>query len=255
MASVLITGCRRGIGLDAAQRLIAKGHRVYATVHRQESVDEVKEKLGPKAVVERLDITIPEDRAKAGEWWIDVLINNASVTDSGPLAEIDIDRVRDQFETNVFSALELTQVVLRQMIQRGNGRVIFIGSLAGLIPAPYIAPYAMTKFALEGAASALSVELDPFNIDVTIVNPGPYDTGFNREMMEKKYSWLSIDSPYRDHMAAMRREDRMLRLLEQSDTASIAEKIVEAVEAERPKGRYAAPRWQRLAAPLAWLRR
>lgn len=255
MASVLITGCRRGIGLDVAQRLMTRGHRVYATVHRQESVDALRETLGPDAVVQRLDIRDPEDRAKAGEWWVDVLINNAAITDSGPLAEIDVDRLRELFETNVFATLELTQVALRQMIQRRNGKIIFIGSLAGLIPTPYMAPYAMTKFALESVAASMREELEPFNVDVTIVNPGPYDTGFNREMLEKKYTWLPEDSVYRDYLDKMKGEDRKLLLIEQKDTASIAEQIVAAVEAERTKGRYAAPKWQRLGAPLTWLRR
>jgi short-subunit dehydrogenase len=254
MASVLITGCRRGIGLDVAQRLLSDGHRVYATVHRQDSVEEVKEKLGPEAIVQRLDITDPSDRAMAAEWWVDVLINNAALADTGPLAEIDVDRIRELFETNVFATLELTQVVLRQMIQRHNGRIIFIGSLAGLVPTPYMAPYAMTKFALESVAFALRGELEPFNIDVTMINPGPYDTGFNREMMASKYEWLPEDSVYQNHLNLMRREDQKLRLIEKSETSGIAEKIVEAVEAEKPKGRYSAPKWQRIAAPFRRLR-
>ena len=175
MASILITGCKGGIGLDVACRLLKRGHRVYATVHRESSVDELRTVLtsfGENFVVEKLDVTAVTDVNKVDEWDIDVLINNAAIGDSGPLAEIDPQRVSAVFETNVFSALRLTQKVLPKMITTGEGRIVFMGSMAGLIPMPYYAPYAMTKSALESVASSLRTELKPFGIKVVLINPG-----------------------------------------------------------------------------------
>ena len=91
MASILITGCRGGIGLDVACRLLKRGHRVYATVHRETSIDELRSVLksfGDNFVVDKLDVTEAKDIDKVEAWDIDVLVNNAAIGDSGPLAEI-----------------------------------------------------------------------------------------------------------------------------------------------------------------------
>lgn len=130
------------------------------------------------------------DVNKVDDWDIDVLIKNAAIGDSGPLAEIDPQRVRAVFETNVFSTLRLTQKVVQKPIANGEGIIIFMGSMAGIIPTPFYAPYAMTKFALESVAFSLRTELKPFGISVAIVNPGGYNTGFNEWFMQRKYEWM-----------------------------------------------------------------
>lgn len=182
MASILITGCRGGIGLDVACRLLKRGHKVYATVHREAAINDVRTVLksfGDNFVVDKLDVTDASDVNKVDNWDIDILINNAAIGDSGPLAEIDPQQVKAVFETNVFSTLRLTQKVVRKLIANGEGRIIFMGSMAGIIPTPFYAPYAMTKFALESVAFYLRTELKPFGIKVIIINPGTYNTGFN----------------------------------------------------------------------------
>jgi short-subunit dehydrogenase len=148
-----------------ACRLLKKGHRVYATVHKENSVDELRTVLtafGQNFVVDKLDVTVVNDINKVDEWDVDVLINNAAIGDSGPLAEIDPQRVSAVFTTNLFSTLRLTQKVLPKMIATHEGRIVFMGSMAGLIPMPFYAPYAMTKSALESVASSLRTELKPF---------------------------------------------------------------------------------------------
>ena len=147
MANILITGCRGGIGLDVACKLLKRGHKVYATVHRENSVDDLRvvlKQYGENFVVEKLDIAKANDINKTDEWNIDVLINNAAVGDSGPLAEIDPERVKAVFNTSLFSTLQLTQRVLPKMIAKGYGRILFMGSVAGHVPTPFYAPYAMT---------------------------------------------------------------------------------------------------------------
>ncbi|MGZ4942084.1 MAG: SDR family NAD(P)-dependent oxidoreductase [Halobacteriota archaeon] len=253
MASILITGCRDGIGLDVACRLLKRGHAVHATVHREASVDDVRAVLpscGENVVVDKLDITEARDIDKVDAWDIDVLINNAAIGDSGPLAEIDLERVKATCETNVLSTLRLTQQVLPQLIAKGKGRIIFMGSMAGLAPTPFYAPYGMTKFALESVALSLRTELKPFGIKVIIINPGTYNTGFNERFMRQKYEWMGAQSLYKDHMAYVRRNGEWVMKLELPSTWSIARQVVKAVEARWPNRRYVAPEWQWVFLPL-----
>jgi len=253
MANILITGCRGGIGLDVACKLLKRGHKVYATVHRENSVDALRVALkthGENFVVEKLDITKADDINKTDEWDIDVLINNAAIGDSGPLAEIELERVKAVFKTNLFSTLQLTQKVLPKMIAKGDGRILFMGSMAGQIPTPFYAPYAMTKFALESVAFSLRTELKPFGIKVIMINPGSYNTGFNRKNLDKKYEWMNMNGLYKDHMRYIREEEERIIKYELQNTDSIAKQIVNAVEARRPKRRYVAPKWQWLFLPI-----
>lgn len=253
MESILITGCRGGIGLDVACRLLKRGHKVFATVHREASINDVRTVLksfGDNFVVDKLDVTDTSDVNKVDDWNIDVLINNAAIGDSGPLAEIDPERIMAVFETNVFSTLRLTQKVVLKLIANGEGRIIFMGSMAGVIPTPFYAPYAMTKFALESVAFSLRTELKPFGIKVIIINPGGYNTGFNELFMAHKYEWMDAHSLYKDHMAYVRQEEERVIKRELRSTSSIAKQVVKAVEAQRPKRRYVAPRWEWVFLPI-----
>jgi short-subunit dehydrogenase len=250
---ILITGCKGGIGLDAARRLAARGHTIYATVHNAASIDRVKAAFGEIAAnvtIEKLDVTDAADREKAGNWDIDVLINNAAIGDSGPLAEIDLDRIRRVLDVNIFGALELTRKIIPVMAGRKSGRIIFIGSIAGLIPTPFLAPYGMSKFALESIAFSLRTELKPFGINVVMVNPGGYHTDFNQKNIGKKYEWIDSSVLYKGHMDVIKKAEGSIIRSELQDTSSIARQIVKAVEDKKPKRRYVAPIWQWWAVPL-----
>jgi short-subunit dehydrogenase len=253
MANILITGCKGGIGLDAAQRLAARGHTVYATVHSESAVGEVKSSFGTndkKVTVEKIDITNAADREKAGKWDIDILINNAAIGDSGPLAEIDIERIKRVLDVNIFATLELTRQFIPAMAQKKRGRIIFIGSMAGLMPTPFLAPYGMSKFALESMAFALRTELKPLGIDIVMVNPGGYNTGFNQKNIGRKYEWLDSSVLYKGRLDEIKKAESMIIRSELQDTASIARQIVKAVEDKKPKRRYVAPLWQWWLIPL-----
>ena len=247
MKKILITGARGGIALDAAKRLLDNGHTVYATVHNESDVTALKEKLssyGERAVVEKLDILEKNDRQKVKNWDIDVLINNAAIGDSGPLAEIPAQRIRNVLETNVVATLQLTQDVLTQMKKRREGRVIFISSLAGMMPTPFIAPYALTKHAMESISGSLREELKPFGIDVTSINPGGYDTGFNEKNITKKYEWIDEANMDQIELREMKKAESIIYTFEMKSTKSIAKKVVKAVEARHLARRYSAPWWQ-----------
>ena len=245
--TILITGAGTGIGRDAAFALVARGHRVLATTFDEPQAVALRaECKARKQTLEvfKLDITSQADREKALDFEIDVLINNAAIGDSGSLAEVDVNRIRQTFEVNVFAMLELTQVVLRGMIARQRGTVLFVSSIAGRIPVPFLMPYSMSKFALSAAGAALRVEMDELgcNIHAALIEPGAIHTGFNQSMNDRKYEWMGETSYFKGQTASMRvKEARIFRWLEARSTGSIVKQLVKAAEARRPRLRYVAP--------------
>src|SRR5204862_7977147 len=130
----------------------------------------------PQLTVEKLDIT-SNDVAKAAGWDLDVLINNAGAGQTGPMADVALDRVRHLFDVNVFGTLAVTQQVLPRMVAKGAGRIIIVSSIAGVMSGPSFGLYSMTKDALEAMGKAVRAELAPQGSDVRRLNPGPYLTG------------------------------------------------------------------------------
>ena len=251
---VLVTGSGSGIGRDCVLALAERGHRVYATTHTEAQAARWKSVGGVGIEAFKLDITRSEDRVRACERPIDVLVNNAAVGESGSLAEVPLERVRATFETNLFATLALTQVVLKEMISRGSGTVIFISSLAGRVAVPFLMPYAMTKFSLSAAADALRQEMTQLDrgVHIAVVEPGAFHTGFNQRMIAKKYEWMRDGSYFQGQLAELKtQEQRQFAMLELRSTHSIVRRIVQAVEADRPRLRYVAPWWQGLGVRLA----
>jgi short-subunit dehydrogenase len=262
--TILITGAGSGIGRDAVFALAARGHRVIAATFDEAQASELRSQCaatagtgGAKAAgieVIRLDITSAADRESVRDREIDVLINNAGVGDSGSLAEVDVDRIRKVFEVNVFATIELTQVVLAGMIARSRGTVLFVSSVAGRLPVPYLMPYSMSKFALSAAGAALRSEMDQLgrHIQISLIEPGAIHTGFNQAMTGRKYEWMAKDSYFRDQIDRLKAsETKSFNFLEARNTRSIVAKIVTAAEARRPKLRYVAPFLQGLGVRIA----
>ena len=245
--TILITGAGSGIGHDAALALAARGHQVLATTFNEDQAQALRQECTARGLaieVFKLDITNPQDRALIAGRDIDVLVNNAALGESGSLAEVDMDRVRRLFEVNLFSTLALTQVALRGMIARRRGTVVFISSIVGRVPAPFLMPYSMTKFALSAAAAGLRGEMDQLGkgIAVCVVEPGAIHTGFNQSMAASKYAWMGPDSYFHDQKEKMQAEEkRTFSFLEAKSTDSVVAAIVKASEAKRPRLRYVAP--------------
>jgi len=245
---ILITGCGSGLGRKAAITLASRGHYVYATTHTDEQAYKLnmlnrKWKLPMENF--KLDVLCKEDRDKVRDLKIDVLINNAAIGDSGSIAEIDVNRFRATFETNVFSPIELTQIVLEQMIKRGSGRIIFLSSLAGRMAIPFLSPYCSTKFALESIGYCLNKELKQLpkvRIPVILIEPGSYATGFNQLNVSKQFNWMKINSYFRNHINQLQRKQYLyFKVTESTNMDSIVNKYIAAVENPRPKFRYIAP--------------
>lgn len=245
---ILITGCGSGLGRKAAITLASRGHYVYATTHTDEQAYKLnmlnrKWKLPMENF--KLDVLCKEDRDKVRDLKIDVLINNAAIGDSGSIAEIDVNRFRATFETNVFCPIELTQIVLEQMIKRGSGRIIFLSSLAGRMAIPFLSPYCSTKFALESIGYCLNKELKQLpkvHIPVILIEPGSYATGFNQLNVSKQFNWMKINSYFKNHINQLQRKQYLyFKVIESTNMDSIVNKYIAAVENPRPKFRYIAP--------------
>ena len=232
--TILITGAGTGIGRDSAIALAARGHRVIATTYSMDEAEQLSTESAGKIETFKLDITDAADRAIIAELDLDVLINNAAIGDSGSLAEV-----------NVFATLEISQIAIRKMIEKKSGTLLFISSVAGRIPIPFLMPYSMTKFALSAAAAGLREEMDTLGkgINVSVIEPGAFHTGFNQSMLGKKYEWMEKQSFFSPEQIARlkKRESKEFKMLEEKTTRAIVNKIVQAAEADRPWLRYVAP--------------
>ena len=248
MKKILITGCGSGLGRKASFALANRGHYVYATTHTEEQANEINsfnKKYNLPIESFKLDILNSNDRLKITNLEIDVLINNAAIGNSGSVAEVDSDIYRETIETNVFCPIELTQLVLKQMIPRKKGRIIFVSSLAGRSPIPFLSPYCATKFALESICPSLNEELKELknvNIPVILIEPGSYATGFNQKNISKQFKWMKIHSYFKNNIHSLENKQyTYFKLTESTNFDSIIDKYIKAVEDRYPKERYVSP--------------
>jgi short-subunit dehydrogenase len=188
--SIAITGAGSGLGLGAAKGLARAGHRVLAAVQFDAQAGEIEALRIPGLRAERIDLLKADDRQRLAAYDIDVLINNAAVSETGPSAEQPLELVRKVFEVNVFCTLALTQAVAQAMVKRGRGRIVFVSSMVGLMPIPFVGAYSASKHALEAFATVLQAELAPHGVEVVTFQPGPYKTGFNDRMWETQKAWF-----------------------------------------------------------------
>lgn len=255
--TILITGCDSGFGKEAALALAKRKHKVIATVKESKSVEyfsriRVENNLDITSFV--LDVLNQNQRQLILNYDLDVLINNAGIGQSGSLAEIPLARVRENFETNVFATLDLTQLALKKMMKKDSGRIIFISSLAGRVPMKFLGAYNMTKFSLSCASAVLRQELALIskNVHCTVVEPGAYHTGFNQRMLETKDEWLNNNSYFFKILDKIKKEETArFAALELKSNRSIIKKIIKAVEDSKPSPRYSAPWWQNWGVKIA----
>jgi NAD(P)-dependent dehydrogenase (short-subunit alcohol dehydrogenase family) len=193
MASVLITGTSKGIGLATALTLGRKGHKVYATMRNPSAAPELGEKAAKEGLPIKISVmdvdsdssvktAIANIYKDAGH--IDVLVNNAGVERNGSIEELPLPEFRAVMETNYFGALRCIQAVVPQMRQRKSGCIINVTSVAGRIATSPLAPYTASKFALEALSESLAQEMKAFNVRVAIVEPGIIDTPMARELKD-----------------------------------------------------------------------
>ena len=192
MNTVLITGAGSGFGQEVAFRLAEKGFQVIAAVEIYAQVQTLKREAAARAVtlqVEKLDVTDAGDRKKALAWNVEILVNNAGVLEGGSVIDIPGANMRHEFEVNVIGPLLLTQGIAKQMVKRGEGRIVWVSSREGLNVNPFTGIYSASKHAIEAIAQTMSLELQEFGVEVATMNPGPFLTGFNDRGFQTWESW------------------------------------------------------------------
>jgi short-subunit dehydrogenase len=182
MTTVLITGAGSGLNNGAAFELAERGYDVIACAQiypQVRSLELQAKKRGVKLRIEKIDVTNEGDRRRAMSWDTDVLVNGAGIIEGGAIVDIPAENMRRQFEVNVIGPVQLTQGIARKMIARRSGKIIFMSSVVGIISGPFVGIYGASKHALEAIADTMRIELQEFGIEVAVINPGPYLTGFN----------------------------------------------------------------------------
>jgi NAD(P)-dependent dehydrogenase (short-subunit alcohol dehydrogenase family) len=213
---VLITGTSSGIGLSAAVECAAAGYRVVGTMRnigRRAALDEAARARGVSVDVEQLDVTAPSVGAKIRELVLKYgpfygLVNNAGIGVGGAFEEQSEDDVREQFETNVFGLMAVTRAILPSMRAARRGRIVNVSSLSGRVAFPLLSVYAATKHAVEGFSEALRWEIEPFGIQVCLVEPGTFKTPIFSANSQRRGATAPADGPY----AAMREKVERLIL-------------------------------------------
>jgi NAD(P)-dependent dehydrogenase (short-subunit alcohol dehydrogenase family) len=256
MKTVLITGASSGIGKETARTLIKEGYTVYCAARRVEKMKDLEEigaHLLEMDVTDEASMTSGVQSILDEEGSIDILINNAGYGSYGAIEDVPIDEARRQFEVNIFGLARLTQLVLPKMRENRYGKIVNISSMGGKIYTQFGGWYHATKHALEGLSDCLRLETEPFGIDVIIIEPGGITTpwgGIAADNLKK----TSGNGAYAE--AANKAADGLTERYtseQLSPPSLIADTILKAITARRPKTRYAVGFGARPSIFLRWL--
>ena len=232
-----ITGCSTGLGRDLAQRVLAKGYRCVVTARNPAQIRDLVDAYPKHGLALPLDVNNPEQREQAvataerqfGS--IDVLVNNAGHGYNSGIEEGEESMVRAMFDTNFFALAALIRRVLPGMRARRRGHILNISSIGGLVGNPGSGYYCATKFAVEGLSQALSKEVAPFGIRVTLIEPGPFRTDFQGRSM--KVPGKAIDA-YAETAGARRTQLRESSGKQPGDPVRAADALIKVVESDAP---------------------
>lgn len=261
---VLVTGATDGLGRATAILLAERGYRVFAAgrnAERRAGLDRLaREKSLPIETLE-MDVTsdasveaaIAEIERRAG--LVAVLVNNAGIGIGAAMEEISIDDMRKQLDTNLFGVLRVTKRVLPGMRQSQHGRIINMSSVAGRISSPILGPYSASKHALEAVSDSMRLELHPFGVHVILIEPGYIPTSIGRNSMELSaaYANAAESSPYAAIYQAFRNSFANSMKNSRTTPEDCAAVILRAIEAERPRARYAVTSEAKMALRMRWL--
>lgn len=257
---ILITGSGSGLGKMAAISLAKRGHIVYATTFYENQTQELNKyakENNLNLTSFKLDIRDKSDLEKLNNIEYDTLINNAAIGDSGSLSEVNINRIKNVFNTNIFATLNITQLAIKKFIENKKGKVIFISSLSGRTAIKFLGPYCTTKFCLQGIAECLKKEmkmLEYADIKIKLIEPGAYATGFNKINTAKKYKWMEQKSYFKFRLDSLKENEEMTwNFLESKNFKPIIKQYVKAVEDNNYKFRYCRPFIQKLAIKILLL--
>ena len=247
--TVLITGGTDGLGKAAAVVLAERGYRVFAAGRSAEKRAQLDALAGQKHLpLESLELDVNSDQSasKAIEHVlgsaeaIDVLINNAGIGYMAVIEDLKLEDLRQQFETNLFAVVRLTQAVLPHMRRRKKGRIVMMSSVAGLVTPPTYGAYSSSKHALEGLSNALRLELHPFGIHVVLIEPGYILTNFQQTAKDlaAPYAAAAASGPYAKVYSGAWAGANQGRGKSKTSPEDCARVILSAIEAPNPKARY-----------------
>jgi short-subunit dehydrogenase len=245
--TILITGAGSGFGKGTALGLAKNGHTVIATVQIWPQASDLMaaaKEEGVQLEVTKLDLLNKDDHEAVFRKYghrVDILVNNAATGETGPMAEIPVDRMRREFDVNVFGTLEFTQPFARFFAEKGNGKIIFVSSIAGFITFPFLGPYVASKHALEAVVQMMQQEMESTGVQITTINPGPFRTGFNDRMYDTLDQWydpgrnFTAEQPIRDVQALFAGDELQL------DPQDMIDFMVEVIPREHHRFRNVFP--------------
>ena len=258
---IIITGASSGIGEETARRLARGGARVVISARRPARLEALAREIDPSGnsvLAVAGDVTSDADRrklvdvtlAKFGR--IDGLVNNAGYGTRGPVEMVPVELIRKNFETNIFSLIALTQLVVPLMRERGSGCIVNIGSVAGKIARPLSSIYDSTKHALEALTDGLRGELKPFGIRVTLIRPGFILTEFVEAANTASAGVVTNAGPYEAYYKGYSSNTAAMRRIagEPDDIARLVEK---ALVSDNPAPRYSGPFHAKIFLFLKWI--
>jgi NAD(P)-dependent dehydrogenase (short-subunit alcohol dehydrogenase family) len=246
---VIVTGASAGIGEAAARRLAGEGATVVIAARRADKLNGLKQEIdsaGGRSLAVAGDITSQQDRQRLVQETmraygrIDGLINNAGYGQRGPIELVPVEAIRQNFETNFFSLIALTQLVIPIMREQRSGRIVNISSVAGRIARPLSSVYDSTKHALEAISDGLRGELAQFGIKVVVIEPGFIITDFLGVATDNARDIIENPGPYTKSFESLSGAIKRLRGLA-GRPEDIAEVIFKALTVRSPRARYAAP--------------
>ena len=263
MKTVLVTGASTGLGLALARRLLDSEHRLILTA-RGESVERFKDAAieeGERVHLRRLDVTSAAERhaviEEADDRWggVDVLVNNAGVMYRAVLEHVSDDERVAQMDVNYLAPMDLIRLVLPRMRARRDGRIINVSSVGGMMAMPTMAAYSASKFALEGATESLFYEVRPWNIKVSLVQPGFIHSEAYanvRFTAESRHARDDVHAAYHAHYEHMAPFIARLMRWSRATPEKVAKTIVKVMRKRRPPLRVPATFDAHL---FAWFRR
>jgi NAD(P)-dependent dehydrogenase (short-subunit alcohol dehydrogenase family) len=242
--SILITGCSTGIGYFCAKRLHIDGYKVYATVKNEQDIAKLQAE-GLRAY--KLDVTSAKDIASIvdliaqdNNGKLDILFNNAGYGQPGSLEDLPLVALKEQFETNLFGNFALTQAMLPCLRRSVCAKIIQNSSVLGFVSLKYRGAYNASKYALEGLSDTMRLELAPFGIAVSLIEPGPIVSKFRKNAYDKFKQHISIEqSHYKDdYLQAIKRfESSELDPFTLGESA-VYDIVVKIIKTSKPKARY-----------------
>lgn len=262
MATILITGASTGIGKAAAIHCANLGHQVYAGVRKSkdgEALEAESAKIKPLII----DVTNQDQITKAATIVLNdkpsgpfCLVNNAGIAVSAPLEALPMERLRYQFEVNLFGVMAMTQAFL-PIIRETRGRIINMSSVAGRFASPFLGAYASSKFALEGITDSLRRELRRFGVQVVLIEPGPIDTPIWKKGFDMKDETFRKADPkilalYEESYAIFSRYIEKA-VVNADSVEKVIDKLDRALFSPRPRSRYTVGRQAQLGALISHL--